>query len=172
MKWTKLQIIIAAVFGCLFFFLCLFAGCVAVWDYFSPPKEAVFIRNFQAHRGEFERLRTMLEEDNQPARLDLNSDAPCPSWLPAARYHEYLKLLQQVHGQSASCDEDDPAAPSVVLWAEGFAGDSQTVEICWLEEAPTNQVQSLDHYTTMATRYNRIWTYRHIETNWYLRTDR
>jgi hypothetical protein len=169
MKRTGLQILLTAAFGC----FVLFVGvCIAVWDYFSPPKEAVFIRKFQDHRREFDRLRAMFDEDKKLGSLVLYPSSPCPTELPAARFREYLNLLQQVHGQRASRDEGDPAAPSVELWAEGFAGDSQAVEVCWLERAPTNQVKSLDQYATMATRYNRIWTYRSIGTNWYLRTDR
>jgi hypothetical protein len=137
MKRTGLQIPLAAALGCFVLFAVCVGVCVAVWDYFSPPKEAVFIRKFQDHRSEFDRLRAMFDEDKKLGRLVLYPGAPCPTGLPAARYHEYLNLLQQVHGQSASRDEGDPAAPSVELWAEGFAGDSQTVEICWLVQSET-----------------------------------
>ncbi len=172
MKPTGPLILLAAALGGLFLFVGFIGFCVDVWDYFSPPKEAALIRKFQDHRSEFNRLHTMFDEDKKLGRLLLYPDGPCPTGLTATRYHEYLNILQQVQGRSVGREEADPAVLKVDLWAEGFAGDSQTVELCWLEQAPPNQVKSLDHYTTMATRYNRIWTYRYVEKNWYLRTDR
>ncbi|HZM05021.1 MAG TPA: hypothetical protein VFC44_18625 [Candidatus Saccharimonadales bacterium] len=137
------------------------------------PKESKFVQLFKSHRIEFDKLRSMLQEDSQlvavadwGVRMKRSTDS-----LPAQRYNEYLRLLKQVDGQVATRDEGKHANPSIMIWGWGFAGHTKHLGICWLDEKPTNQGVTLDGYHGPGSYGHAIITYRHLETNWYLWTD-
>lgn len=150
-----------------------------VFPHKSPPNERQVILNFNAHRAEFERLRTMLAEDKNLIRLanwgvqtskELGTSENPTADFPAERYHQYLDLLRQAGGLGTQRDRADPPA-DICIWifASGWAGDTRHQDICWEKETPPNQVASLDNF--YRTPKPRKPVFRHIEDNWYLWAD-
>ena len=144
----------------------------------KPPKESNLVQNFCGHRAAYERLRDMLQADGQIDRL---ADwgvmttkgrfcVPPDGDFPAERYREYMSLLKEVGGLEASRSQGQHADPDILVWAWGWPGRTRHIGICWLDQAPTNQIAALDGYRSR--RYpERVVAYRHIEGNWYLWTD-
>ncbi len=172
----------AVIFGVIV--CCCIAGVVGLSVYFvssnRPPKEAKLIRTFHAHRAKFERLREMLQADAQVVRLadwgvvTTNSVVPRippEGNFPVSRYSEYMDLLKQVGGYVAYRGEGQNANPSVLLWASGFAGNTRHVGLSWMDQAPTNQITSLDGYQAASKFGDRHVVFRHLDSNWYLWTD-
>ena len=137
-----------------------------------PPPDAKIIQNFQTHRADFERLRTMLQEDTQLDTVaDWGTRMRHGASLPTSRYDEYMKHLNQAHAYGACRAEGDPAYPSIMLWGWGWAGHSWHLEICWLDQAPTNLIATFDNYRGRSSYEHPFIAYRHVESNWYLWTD-
>ena len=144
----------------------------------KPPKESELLQNFHAHRTAYEHLRDMLQADAQIERLadwgvattNAGPRVPPAGDFPVERYRDYMRLLKEVGGLAASRSEGEHADPSILVWAWGWAGKTRHIGICWLEQAPTNQIAALDGYRSR--RYpERVVAYRHIDGNWYLWTD-
>jgi hypothetical protein len=137
-----------------------------------PPKDEKIIRNFDAHRAEFERLRIMLQQDTQLVTVaDRGTRMRNGGSLPAWRYEEYMKQLKKVDGYLADRAEGEPAEPSIMLWGWGWAGHTKCLGICWLDQAPTNLVATFDDYKGRSWYGHPFIMYRHVETNWFLWTD-
>ena len=167
-----------------FFHLAAAFGVLVLLGYLvfvpHPPKEAKLIRNFHTHRAAFEQLRTMLLADKNLRRVGIwgvHTDNlfyigyPSPTQFPPDRYKQYLALLKQIGGGVAYRSEGEPACPGVVVWGSGWAGHIVHIEVCWLEETPTNQVPSLDGYRWRLAHGKQEGVYRHIDGNWYLWTN-
>lgn len=150
------------------FFFVGFMGFLAMP---RPPKESKLLQDFYAHRTAFEQLRDMLQAEPHLRRIeDWGVDAPSTNIVAPERYHRYLALLKQTGGQLASRNQGQHADPSILLWGWGWAGNSKQLGICWLDESPTNQISSIDHYH--GSHYpNRVVAFRHIDEKWYLWTD-
>ncbi len=144
------------------------------------PRESELIKNFYAHRVAYEQLRDMLQTDKDVVRLaswgvettnSLVVVHPSEGGFSADRYREYMTLLHQVGGLVASRRRGQPADPSIIVWAWGWAGNTRHIGICWKETEPTNQVASLDDYR--GRRDPREWqfVYKHIDEKWYLWKD-
>jgi|SRR5208282_693310 len=143
-----------------------------------PPREKDLIQNFYSHRAAYEQLKDMLRQDKQVLRVanwgieTTGSPFPTPAEgkLPPGRYEEYVALLKQINGSWAFRDRGEhPEVVGVGVWASGFGGDTRHIQICWVDQAPANQVASLDDYYRRATRPRDV--YRHIDDNWYLFAD-
>jgi len=141
----------------------------------EPPKEKELIENFYAHRAAFERLREMLQADEQVVRVAEWGVETTKSFIPhippegdfsVARYREYLEVLKQAGGKVALRGSGEHVEPCIGVWASGWAGDTRHIDICWLFQAPSNQVTNLDSY--YQTPKPRRPVFRHIEGNWYL----
>lgn len=150
-----------------------------VFPHKAPPKERQVVQNFNAHRAEFERLRSMLVEDKNLVRVArwgvqtskaMGTRENPTADFPVERYHQYLDLLRQVGGLRASRDDADPPA-DVCIWifASGWAGDTRHQDICWEAETPPNQVESLEDFYRTAKPRKPV--FRHIDENWYLWAD-
>src|SRR2546430_9895575 len=72
-----------------------------------PPGEKELIESFYAHRTAYERLRDMLQADEQLSRVaswgvettkSVGIHIPPEGDFPVDRYHEYLELLKQTGG--------------------------------------------------------------------------
>ncbi len=168
---------------------CLFsailaAGLLAFLVWFAmprPPKEKQLIQDFHRNRAAFEELRVMLQADERlcrVARWGVEMRNPfylgeaAGGVLPAERYRRYLVLLKQVGGRVASRDAGKHAHPSVGVWGWGWAGNTRHIDICWMDEAPTNQIPSLDGYRSKGPRsFFPEGAFRHVDENWYLWTD-
>ena len=159
--------------------LLIFGGtCALIWNLtkLDPPKEVVLIKNFNEHRAAFEQLRDMLLTDTNLSRVaDWGIDKRKPFFLgypsekdfPMDRFQKYLALLKETDGKVATRGEGEHPDPAVVVWAWGWAGTTRHIGICWLDQAPTNQISTLDAF------HGRLdeWAYRHIDSNWYFWTD-
>jgi hypothetical protein len=145
----------------------------------GPPKEAVLLQTFYAHRSSFEQLRDMLQADEGLHRLAdwgvQTKDGifkPPAGNFPVDRYNKYLALLKDAHAIGAARGGSAHPEPNVLLWASGFGGDTTHVGICWTEGPPSRQVSSFDsYYRDHKSNGTNGWVYRHIDSNWYLWTD-
>jgi RimJ/RimL family protein N-acetyltransferase len=145
----------------------------------GPPKEAKVIQDFYAHRASFERLRDMLQADQQLQRLadwgvetDKGISKPPAGDFPMERYNSYLALLRETGGIGVARGKGVHADPDVLLWATGFAGDAVHVGVCWMDREPGRQVASLDrYYRDHKSPDGSGAIYQRIDGNWYLWTD-
>jgi hypothetical protein len=157
----------------------LFCLLVFVLGYSKPPSERKLMDSFYAHRAAYERLRDMLQEDEQLFRLaswgvETTNSGPHhvqPGGdFPVDRYEQYLALLNQTGGRWVSRDRGkNPEIVWIGMWSTGGMGDARHVEICWTSHAPQNQFDSLDNYYRNPARKRDA--FRHIEGNWYLHAD-
>src|SRR5208283_3789079 len=158
-------------------FALLFLGPCAYVSYTRiPPKEAKLIQNFNEHRATFEQLRDMLLADTNLSRVSSRYvetykpfflGYPSEQNFPTDRFKKYTALLKEAGGKVATRCEGEHPDPAVVVWGWGWAGTTRHIGICWLDQAPTNQISTLDGY------HGRLdeWAYRHIDSNWYFWTD-
>jgi len=152
-----------------------------------PPKDAKLIASFHAHQAAYERLREMLQADDQLRSVGRSGVigtwgiTTTNAWdavsareanFPVERYHEYVGLLKEVGGRFVVRRQGDHADPEIRLWSWGIGSTGGNIGICWEHQAPTNQVPSLAprYAGRTADRRHKI-AYRHIEANWYLWTD-
>ena len=144
----------------------------------KPPKEGKLIENFRAHRDAYERLRDMLQADDQLLRVaswgvettTSGINVPPEGDFPVGRYNEYLALLRETGGIGAFRGRGaHPDSVSIGVWASGWAADTRHVHICWVDHEPANQVASMeDYYQTPKPRHP---VFRHIDGNWYIWAD-
>src|ERR1700694_2501943 len=109
-----------------------------------PPREKDLIENFHAHRTTYERLRDMLQADEDLLRLaswgvettkSMGPVAPLEAGFPIDRYDQYLVLLRETGGIGAFRGRGEhPESVSVGVWASGGAGDTRHVQVCWGED--------------------------------------
>ncbi len=152
-----------------------------IWVTRYPPSESGLIQGFQDHRAQFEQIRDMLMEDKQLERLAdwgvATTTSPVPRMppdggFPVQRYELYMRLLHQVNAQALGRREGTPASPNILMWGWGFAGETVHVGIIWLEQPPQADrvVATFGDYKGLTGKH-REWSYRHIDSNWYLWTD-
>ena len=143
-----------------------------------PPKESQLIKNFYANRAAFEKLRDMLQVDEQVYILDqrgiltTNSSGfhfPPYGNLTVDRYEVYISLLKQVGGITVRRNAESRL--NVPLWVWGWAGNGKNIGICWMDQAPTNQIPTLDGHFGRDPYGKQHLAYRHVDANWYLWTD-
>jgi hypothetical protein len=180
-NWTRLTLKQTAVI-LLCFLLCfvavVFCFLAIVFPSNKPPREGKLIENFNAHRAAYERLRDMLQADDQLLRVaswgvettKSGINVPPEGDFPIGRYNEYLALLRETGGIGAFRGRGArPDSVSIGVWASGWAADTRHVHICWVDQEPANQVASLeDYYQTPKPRHP---VFRHIDGNWYLWAD-
>ena len=168
LKWlaTLFLLVIVTMGGCLY--------CLAP----RPPKEAKLIQNFNEHRAAFEQLRDMLMADAYLRRVaSWGVDRTKPFFLgypsegnfPIERFNKHLALLKQVDGTVAYRNEGEHPNPGILIWGWGWAGNTKHIGICWLDQAPTNQIATLDGYHSQGP--DRQSVFKHIDENWYLWSD-
>jgi hypothetical protein len=159
------------------FLVVVMGGCVFCFAP-RPPKEAKLIQNFNEHRAAFEQLRDMLQADEHLRRVaSWGVETTKPFFLgypsernfPTDRFNQYLAMLKQVNGKMAGRDEGEHPNPWIVVWAWGWAGDIKHIGICWMDQAPTNQITTLDSYRGRGP--DRQAAYKRIDENWYLLKD-
>jgi hypothetical protein len=142
-----------------------------------PPKEARIVSKFVTHRASYERVRTMLSEDEDiegvaPWGIQLEGSRiwkiPPDGGMPAERFQEYLVLLKEI-GASRVAQGKVPYEVSFGTWNPGSSSDQRSIQISWREHEPSNTVVSLDaiHNTDKSRRT----AYVHIDGNWYIWAD-
>lgn len=154
----------------------LWIAFVFVFPRSKPPLESKLIENFYAHRAAYERLRDMLLADNQLLQVvgwgvettkRVGIYEPPEGGFPVNRYNEYLALLRETGGKGASREGGEhPGLVCVWVWVSGWAGDTRHVDVCWVDQEPTNQVASLDDF--YKTPKPRSPVFKRIEGNWSL----
>jgi hypothetical protein len=161
--------------------LCVLVAALGIVLFFphQPPKEAQVVRDFEAHRATFERLRDMLIEDKDLVRVAdwgvettkaVGTSKPPAGNFPVDRYNEYLSLLKQIGATGAFRGRGNPPETvGMLVYASGFAGGTRHMNVCWLAREPENQVSSLDDFYKTPKPRNPV--YRHIEDKWYLWAD-
>jgi hypothetical protein len=117
--------------------------------------------------GQLRRVAGWGVETRQPFYLgDISG-----STFPKDRYTQYLALLKQAGGMLSSRTEGEHADPSILVWGWGWGGHTKHIAICWVDQAPTNQIATLDDYHGKGGYRKRMVAFRHIDANWYLCTD-
>jgi hypothetical protein len=161
--------------GLAFVFLLLVLGSCIFFANPRRPKESKIIQNFKQHRAEFEKLRDMLQADTNVsvvAKWGVRSQTfPLSSAnvISNDRYTNYLALLKSAGGDLATRDEGEPAQPGILIWSTGFAGNTEHIGICWMTNAPTTLITSLDQHFKTHTDPPPV--YQHIDQNWYIWAD-
>lgn len=163
--------------------LTLVVACASLGAYVfspnNPPDEDKLLKPFYLNRPAYERLRDMIAEDGQVEAVytrfgveTTSSGLPHPPSevnFPASRYNEYKSLLEQVRSPEVFRRGEKSSATCIALWASGFGGDTRHVDLCWLDDAPPNQITRLsDFYRTPKPRHP---VFRHVNENWYLWAD-
>ena len=142
-----------------------------------PPKESKIVSDFRARRAVYERVRTMLSEDEGVETVatwgiertgSLISATPPEGGMSVERYQEYLALLKDIGADPVSKGEN-PLDVEFLVWASGFAGDTRHVAVCWLESEPSHTMPSLDAF--YRTAKPRTPAYVHIDGKWYIWAD-
>ena len=114
---------------------------------------------------------------SQGAQTDMSStfEMPPEGSFSRERFDEYLSLLDEVHGADVQRSRGPHFELCVGMWGRGFAGETQHMSICWLEnEVPGKQVSSIDNIDWGAAdnpTAGRLFFYRRLESNWYLERD-
>jgi hypothetical protein len=116
---TKIAITFAAIFAA---FAVLYSWRAHSSQEVNVPSDEKVIRIFQAHRGEFERLRQMATEDMHDASYF--SVANVSNRLPASRRDEYKNLLKLSPGLEVGTNYD-----GTVRFI--FAGSGQAISAGW-----------------------------------------
>lgn len=142
-----------------------------------PPKESKIIRDFRAHRSEYEQLRKMLLDDKDVHLVAtwgiLTVDSPISKMpldggMSIQRYQQYLTLLKESGALSVGRWEDPPEI-KLLVWGSGFAGDTRHVAVAWLDKEPPNTMISLAAFYETPKPRNPV--YVHIDGNWYIWAD-
>jgi hypothetical protein len=148
-----------------------------------PPTESALIANFHAHRSTYEHLKLYLQADDHLDRVaswgvqtatSPIAYMPPQGGLSRTRFDEYLSLLNEVHGANAYRSHGPHSELCVGMWGRGFAGSTEHISVCWLEDAvPGKQVLSIDNLNSDTDNLagRRQFFYRKIEGNWYLERD-
>lgn len=156
-------------------FVLLVAGTFLAFVYFtSPPRETKLLADFYANRAAFEKLRDMLQEDEQIHRLGAfgvytvkngtpGLSKPPEGDFPLERFQQYLTLLKQAHALGVLRNDDLYPYLSILVWRTGFAGNSEHIWVCWTENAVSEKVSNFDDHSSNGS------VFRHIDSNWYLR---
>jgi hypothetical protein len=146
------------------------------------PGQETLINNFQAHRAAYERLRNMLQQDEQIGRVGSSGvettnsagmSIPPKGDFPLDRYNEYLSLLKAVGGTAASRSRAEHPNLCTYVWGWGWAGYTRHAAICWLAQEPSNQVDDLDGFekSPRGDGDKRRFIYKHIDENWYIQEN-
>ena len=156
------------------------AAGLLLYAYFAgaPPDESKLTANFFSHQAVYEQLRQMLIADQTLRRVTLSAvetsqfttpQTP-PNGLPVERYQEYLRLLKEISAEGAiRADGASPESICIAQWGSGFGGDSRHVEICWMRDNPSPQVNSLkDFYRSPKPRRP---SFIKLKDQWYISPD-
>jgi hypothetical protein len=141
------------------------------------PDDDELIRRYHSKRQEYQRLRDMLLSDRLIevyARLGVETSAsgravpPSEAGLAAARYQEYVALLDSIGAKSVLLRRDKTPAVCVQMWATGFGGSTRHMQLCSVQAKPEVEVPSLAEFFKA---HRRGPVFRHIEGDWYLWAD-
>lgn len=160
----------------------LFGFALLIYCIGGPPEENKLLKRFYERRTSFERIRDMLQADESVLSISQRGITtkggtfkPPLGNVSTERYSKYLELLGDVHAIEAARWRTDLSQQrlAVVVWASGFAGSTVHIGVCWTDRPPSRQVSSLDAFFRNPTiSVGQGWVYRHIDSNWYLWTDR
>jgi hypothetical protein len=130
--------------------------------------ESKTIENFNTHRAAYERLRDMLQEEEELLTVNnhwgiskhgLVYNIPPAGGFPVDRYKEYLALLKETGANSAYRHEG--LNPDVSI-----GGDRRHASVVWMNRGPGELVTSLEEYSQTPPPHHP--KYRHLDGNWYL----
>ncbi|HEY2328926.1 MAG TPA: hypothetical protein VGI63_03840 [Verrucomicrobiae bacterium] len=145
------------------FFVLAFGVCLSFFEA-SPPKEAGLIQKFNENHDTYEQLREMLQTDPYLSRRE--------EYSPPEKIEKYQSLLKVVGSPSVWVDGRGTNADLFfMVWGRGFAGETEHLCICWLNQIPTNQITTLDGYRGQSRYPDTVVVYKHIEQQWYLSAD-
>jgi hypothetical protein len=139
-----------------------------------PPKDATVLKQFYAHRSDFEKLRAMLQEDSnvmQVAGYGVSTTnrgkadvlTPEQAGLQRERYVEYLATFKRAGAILAVHNNGEFY---FLVKRRGFAGGGWGIAVVSRVTAPANWIVSLDDY--QKTPYSSGGVYRHVDGDWYL----
>lgn len=144
----------------------------------SPPSDEVLMKNFVDKKPLYENLRDLLVTDDRVrlvAAWGIETTAspvsvqPPVAELSLDRYQRYLALLRDIDGKAVGRSDDGLC---VLVWSDGFAGETRHEAVCWLDKPPRGQVARLDQIEEQSVGAGkRATVYRHVETKWYLQRD-
>jgi hypothetical protein len=146
----------------------LFRGCL-------PPSQRSLVRNFERHRGSFEKVRVMLEEDRATIRGVAShgvqglhgggSSFPEDAGLSTERYREYRKLLKRVGATSVARRPDETR---FLVARCGFGSHGWGVAMVHRTTEPNDVIASLREFRPDGTSSDMNEAYCPIADGWYI----
>jgi hypothetical protein len=149
-------------------------GSLVVWNWLSQPifrdqehlTDEVLIQNFRDHRADFERIRSMLEHDDQIFRID--EDWSDPSDIPSDKLTEYRRLFVVIGTPRGFYNRRNPLRMEFISTAQGWVGSGTTKGYLYMPHAKAEGEwrDSLDD-TSKLSRLD-VYYMRPLDENWYL----
>jgi hypothetical protein len=135
-----------------------------------PPNENKLMERFNAHRGAFERLKDMLQEDSQVVcvRPYYGLTTKQGTSISAARTKEYQACLKDTGGSLLRRRGSGEGAIEILLWSWGGAFADRDVGVSYEYQPPTNTLPALFGRRPPGNLPGRDLFYKHVDHNWYL----
>ena len=151
--------------------------------YFFFPSDQYLEDNFRANRADFERLITIIQEDNQLIRVSKNGELPDIAYqkneniISKERLNEYQSLLNKVNVLNIRVDRDNKIDNSNFSkieflvyeskgWMLGMGGTYKYY--IFTQQPPERLSDSLDKLKSSG---NEGFAYKKISENWYFCLD-
>lgn len=134
------------------------------------PEDAAMIRNFQAHRPEFELLRAMIANDKGLQRVDQNWTSPedlSTIGITEKRIAQYRSLFRKLGVPRGFKAYRGPEEIDLLAYSFGMLDSGVGKSYSWLAHPPETTVPSLDRPPDQP-REGHHDAYRLIEGHWYL----
>lgn len=141
-------------------------------QYSGPPSDAEMIRNFEAHRAEFDRLITMIREDKGLERVDddwTRPDDPSTIGVSNERIAAYRRLFAEAGVPRGFYSFNDAKTISFIAFAEGLSVSGCSKSYLYTTEGEPEGL--VDEPLDSHHRDNKAFVRRRIGDGWYLQYD-
>jgi len=137
----------------------LFAGAQ------TPPSDAEMIEVFTKNRAVFEKLLTMMSDDDYEV-VSMSPRWSRPEDIPKSRKKEYYSLFKKINVTQLQFYD---GRASFEVWSLGWAGDGDYKKYKFKPANVENLVESLENLPLNQT--DIVFYHRKIDENWYLAYD-
>jgi hypothetical protein len=142
----------------------------------APPNQKSIEKLFVRNRVSFEKVKSMLEEDQSVrgiatyGMLETNSPlwhSPAESGFPQQRYQAYLALLKRINTKVVMHDRD-PNEIRFLVARRGFASSGWGIAIVNREREPNNIIAGFSEFYNGSSDTKSKGAYCRIEEDWYI----
>lgn len=138
----------------------------------SHPTDEAMIRNFSAHKRDFQELVTMIQSDRGLRRVDDNwtdPSEPTTIGVTPERIADYRRRFASCGVPRGFYSFQSGSNIEFIATAFGLCTGGSGKGYAYLTTPPTETVPSTDTYRTVRRGAYKV--YRHIEANWYIAYD-